>query len=340
MPVSVKCFAAFEEKGKLQPHIISLPSTQQELPCCHVLLEVISCSLCHSDVHLVDNDWGISKYPLVPGHEIVGKVIEIGHGSTVQKGDICGVGWLSNSCGSCQFCRIGEEQLCSQAQPTILPPSYGGLAEKVVAHERLCYNLNNFGSNVGDVAPLLCAGATVWSPLSKHLRPGLRVGVIGLGGLGSVAIQLAKHLGHKVTLLTRSMSKKEEAWKLGASTVIDMTDETSYSPAQGSLDLMLNTASASLDWERYLSMLSIGGTVVLLGLPADSTIVLNGMNVVTKSLTLTGSTIAGTSKMTELLHFAKINAVMPPVEIVHMNNASEALERLRSGVKHRLLLKW
>ncbi|KAL0246476.1 hypothetical protein GEMRC1_007688 [Eukaryota sp. GEM-RC1] len=338
MTINVSGWAAFEPKGPLKKYNYELPSTPEELGPFGVLLEVLSCSLCHSDLHMIDNDWDITKYPIVPGHEIVGKIVCKGAKVALNVHDVVGVGWLASSCGSCDACTLGMEPQCPKAHPTILNPHFGGISSHVFVEEKFAYNLNF--EDPTRVAPLLCAGATVWTPLSMHLTPGLNVGVIGLGGLGASAIQLADSLGHSVFCLTRGSAKKKDALLLGADDAIDMTSDNEVVGIVNSLDLILNTSSAPLDYDKYMSCLAPGGKFILLGLPGEeSKITIDSRSMVFKSTSISGSLIAGSRHMKELLRFAAINHIEPMVEMMQFSQINEALSRLKEGnVRYRIVL--
>ncbi|KAL0218107.1 hypothetical protein RCL1_008955 [Eukaryota sp. TZLM3-RCL] len=344
MPIRVKGWAFQSSDNPVLSEIeYDLPSNETELDAHEVLVEVISCSLCHSDLHMAQNDWNISTYPIVTGHEVIGKVVAKGTKvSHLEINETVGIGWQSGSCTACNYCIRGEEPRCNASQATIIAPHKGGLASHVVCQDRFAFSLKQFpqDGNLPLLSPLLCAGATVWTPISKHLKPGMRVGVIGMGGLGSVALQFCRSLGHETILLTRGTSKRADALALGAAGIVDMTSESDIAKYKNSIDLILNTATVELNWDRYFGLLAKGGVFVLLGIPGQSPLVISPMSFVFQTLTLEGSLIAGSVPMTEMLNFARVNKIVPMVDVMPMSRVNEAFDKLRAGnVRYRIVLK-
>jgi uncharacterized zinc-type alcohol dehydrogenase-like protein len=226
-----------------------------ELKANEVEVRISHCGVCHSDIHLIDNDWGFSKYPFIPGHEIVGTVSAIG--STVRDrkiGERVGIGWQADSCGICEWCRQGDEHLCASAQPTCVGRN-GGYADAVRVNSRFAIPVPE-ALESENVAPLLCAGITVYSPMRNYgVRPSSRVGVVGIGGLGHIGLQFAKAFGAEVTALSTSKDKEEEALKMGADHFVNTRDMEALKKVAGSFDFLLSTVSADQDWQAFVNTL-------------------------------------------------------------------------------------
>src|ERR1700756_790822 len=230
-----------------------------------VEIKISHCGVCHSDIHLIDNDWAMSKYPFIPGHEIVGTVVAVG--SAVKDravGDRVGVGWQADSCGICEWCLQGDEHLCAKAQPTCVGRN-GGFADKVRVNSKFAVPVPQVLESE-NVAPLMCGGITVYSPLRNHgVRPSSRVGVIGIGGLGHLGVQFAKAFGAEVTAFSTSKDKEDEARKLGAHHFVNTRDTGALKKGAGSFDLLLSTVSGDQDWQAYVAALRPKGTLCIVG---------------------------------------------------------------------------
>ena len=303
-----------------------------------VELKVIACGLCHSDLHLVNDDWGISEYPLVPGHEVVGQVVAAGEAVIdLAVGQRVGVGWLCGACLECPSCNAGEDNLCALPKRTCLA-NVGGFASRIRVDSRFAHPIPEGLSDL-QAAPLLCAGVTVYSPL-KRLLPGngRHVGVVGVGGLGHLALQYANHMGHKVTAIVRGSGKEKDAIALGALSSLDNTDAGQMAAAEAGFDLLLVTASSDLDWSVYMRLLRPNGTLCLVGMPAQTiTVPIDAL--VGEQKILTGSSIGSRDMIREMLEYSAANEIYPWVVHMPMDQVNEALKILRDGeARYRIVL--
>ena len=312
-----------------------------------VEIDILYCGVCHSDLHFARNDWGMTQYPVVPGHEIVGTVSQVGEGvSNYKVGDLVAVGCLVDSCRTCNNCKNDLEQYCPEWVGTyggydkhLGTNTYGGYSERIVVDEafilRVPQNLDRAG-----IAPVLCAGITTWSPL-RHWNVGKdsTVAVVGLGGLGHMAIKLAHALGAHVSLFSRSTGKIEDAKALGADEVIISTDEAQMQKAMGRFDLIIDTVPYAHDLNPYVATLNTNGTLVVVGYlgPLDPMLVTVPMIMGRKSVA--GSLIGGIAETQELLDFCGKHNITSDVEIIAIQDINQAYERLlRSDVKYRFVI--
>ncbi len=312
-----------------------------------VEMKVLYCGICHSDLHQIKNDFGGTNYPVVPGHEIVGRVTAVGSDVTKFKvGDYAAVGCIVDSCGECPACARDLEQFCDNgATLSYNTPdkhlggmTYGGFSQTYVCRESYMLTMPDF-DDMAAAAPLLCAGITVYSPL-KHWQagPGKVVGVLGIGGLGHVAIRIAKAMGAQVVVLTTSPSKVEDAKRLGAHEAVLTTDAEQMKAHAGKIDLIIDTVSATHDVNAYLKLLAIDGAVVLVGLPAEP-ISIGAFNVVKGRRSFAGSNIGGIKETQEMLEFCAHHKITADVEMVNADKVNEAFERLEKGdVKYRFVI--
>lgn len=321
---------------------------RRDLRAFDVEFDVLYCGICHSDLHSIRNDWGNATYPLVPGHEIVGRIRAIGTEVTkFRVGDLVGVGCIIGSCGHCEHCHEGEEQFCLEGitfsfnSPDPIagggPTTYGGFSQTYVCEEKYVVRMPSF-DNLAAAAPLLCAGITVYSPL-KHWRaePGKRVGILGIGGLGHIAIRIAKAMGAEVVVLTSNPDKVEDAKRLGADTAI-LTQDRSQLKSMPKLDLIIDTASGKHDVNRYLHLLRKDGTLVLVGLPAEP-LEVAAYTLVNGRRSFSGSNIGGIAETEEMLQFCYEHNIVADIELLPIERANEAMERLERGdVKYRFVL--
>jgi uncharacterized zinc-type alcohol dehydrogenase-like protein len=312
-----------------------------------VTLEILWCGICHSDMCFVDDDWHMSVYPMVPGHEIVGRVTGIG--SAVEKfevGDLAAIGCIVDSCKTCEPCHSHLENMCVEhPTPTYSGyerdthrPTFGGYSNNYVADERYVLRVPE-GLDPAAAAPLLCAGITTYSPL-RHWKvgPGQKIGVVGIGGLGHVAIRLARAMGAEVTAFTTSPRKSDEARALGATEVVVSTDPEQMATQQGKLSFILDTVSAEHDIEAYIRLLKFDGTLCLVGLPPEP-IALNAFSLVMGRKQLAGSPIGGIAETQEMLDFCAEHGVVADIEKIAIQSVNEAYERLRRGdVKYRFVI--
>lgn len=312
-----------------------------------VTLEVLYCGVCHTDIHFVDNDWGMTNYPVVPGHEIIGRVTAVGPGVTKYKaGDMVGVGCLVDSCRECEQCAHGLEQYCAGGVWTYNgvdrhdgSPTYGGYSEKLTVSDRFVVRLPE-GLDPAASAPLLCAGITTYSPL-KHVgvKAGDTVGVVGMGGLGHMGIKYAKAMGASVTLFTRSESKVAEGKRNGADHVVISTDDAQMQAAMGSLNYVLDTVPNEHDFNPYLNCLKVDGKYLLVGQLTPINPPLQAIPLILGRRSLMGSAIGGLSETQEMLDFCAEHNIVCDVEMLDIRNIGDAYERMkRSDVRYRFVI--
>ena len=312
------------EQGALEPH--------------EVRVAVEYCGICHSDIHMIDNDWGISTYPLVPGHEIVGIITEVGSlVANFSVGDRVGIGWQCGSCMACEWCIKGEEPCCHSSTSTIVG-RHGGFVKLVCVDSRFVFPLPE-KLDPARAAPLFCGGITVFTPLSQYSRPLSRVGIIGCGGLGHLAVQFANAFGCEVTAFSTTPSKEEEIKKMGAHRFVICTDTNQLVQQKDSLDLILSTVFVNLDWELWLSLLRPKGTFCLVGAGSDP------INFPPSALlfgqkTLTGSIIGARRTIRSMLEFSVRHQITAQVEVIPINEANSALEKVRENkARYRVVLQ-
>jgi uncharacterized zinc-type alcohol dehydrogenase-like protein len=303
-----------------------------------VEISISHCGVCHSDLHLISNDWGISQYPFIPGHEVIGTVTAIG--SEVRScavGDRVGLGWQSNSCGQCEWCMKGMENLCPQSEGTCVHRN-GGYANRVRANERFVIPIPEELASE-NAAPLLCGGITVYNPMRSHgIHPASRVGVVGIGGLGHMAIQFARVFGAEVTAFSTSEAKEEEARSLGATHFVHARETKAMREVAGSFDLILNTANADQDWSLYIQALRPTGSLCMLGVP-PSAMEISAFPLIAGARIVTGSPIGSPHQLREMLHVAARHGVRAMTEIFPMSRANEALEKVKKNkVRYRAVL--
>ncbi|MBB4034256.1 putative zinc-type alcohol dehydrogenase-like protein [Dysgonomonas hofstadii] len=311
-------------------------------------IEILYCGVCHSDLHTARNDWGGTIYPVVPGHEIVGRITSIGSEVTKFKvGDIAAVGCLVDSCGECDSCKHDLEQFCRNGYTGTYNShdkhlggvTYGGYSERVIVDEHFGLKVPE-NLDLAAVAPLLCAGITTWSPL-RHWNAGKdsKVAVVGLGGLGHMAIKLAKGLGAEVTLFSRTPGKTQDAFALGANHVIISTDEEQMKSVQGKFDLIIDTVPYVHDVNPYVATLNYNGTLVLVGYLGNLDPMLNTVPMIMGRKSVAGSVIGGIAETQELLDFCGKNNIVSDIEIINMQDINTAYERmLKSDVKYRFVI--
>lgn len=303
-----------------------------------VEVKISHCGVCHSDVHLIDNDWGISQYPFIPGHEIVGTIAAAGRSVKDRSvGERVGIGWQANSCGVCEWCRQGEEHLCAQSQPTCVGRQ-GGYADRIRVNARFSIRVPEVLESE-NVAPLLCGGITVYSPLRNHgVRPASRVGVIGIGGLGHMALQFAKAFGAEVTAFSTSKDKEVEARALGADHFVNTRDTNSLQKVAGSFDFLLSTVSADQDWQIYVNALRPKGTLCFVGVP-PSPVSMQVFPLVGGQRTVAGSPTGSPRDLEEMLRVAAHHGIKAVTESFPMEQANEAVARVkRNQVRYRAVL--
>lgn len=313
-----------------------------------VVIEILYCGVCHSDLHQARNDWSDSIYPMVPGHEIIGTVTHVGAEVTRFKpGDSVGVGCMVDSCQHCASCAQDLEQYCD-AFPTMTynsidrqdkRPTFGGYSEQIVVREKFVLKVPETLDKAG-AAPLLCAGITTWSPL-RHWKvgPHSKVAVVGLGGLGHMALKLAHALGADVTLFTRSPGKEQDARRLGAHHVVLSTDADQMASVQNRFDLIIDTVPYDHDLNPYLPTLSVSGTLVLVGYIGALDSMLSTVPMVLGRRSIAGSLIGGIAETQEMLDFCGAHGITSDVEVITIQNINDAFERmLKSDVKYRFVI--
>ncbi|KHS27436.1 hydroxyacid dehydrogenase [Xanthomonas phaseoli pv. phaseoli] len=313
-----------------------------------VQIDIAYCGVCHSDLHTARNEWHNTLYPSVPGHEIVGRVTAVGNAVTGFKvGDLAGVGCMVDSCRSCASCQEGEEQYCEQGfTGTYNGPmfgggenTYGGYSDHIVVDQKYVLRITH-SDNLAAVAPLLCAGITTYSPLAHwKVGPGQKVGVVGLGGLGHMAVKIAKAMGATVVLFTTSESKRADAMRLGASEVVISKDEAQMAAQYNTLDFILNTVAAPHNLDPFLNALKRDGAMVLVGVPEQSHPSPAVFNLVMKRRTLAGSLIGGIRQTQEMLDFCAKHNIVSDIETIRADQINEAYERmLKSDGKYRFVI--
>ena len=341
--IKARGYAASNAKSPLAPFNFE----RRDVGTRDVLIEILYCGICHSDLHQARDEWGGSIFPMVPGHEIVGRVIKTG--SQVQKfkvGDLAGVGCMVESCRKCSCCHSALEQYCDSGpvwtynavDPNNGLPTFGGYSDKIVVDEAFTLLIPPT-DDLASVAPLLCAGITTYSPL-RHwkVRKDQRVGIVGIGGLGHMGVKLARAMGAHVVCLTTSENKRGDAERLGAHEVIVTSNEQAMAAAADSLDLILNTVGAPHDYNAYLNLLRLDGTMVLVGIPEKPQNVA-AFSLVRKRRHLAGSLIGGIAETQEMLNFCAQHKIVADVEVIPIQKVNEAYERmLRSDVKYRFVI--
>lgn len=311
-----------------------------------VLIKILYSGICHSDIHQARNEWGVSLYPMVPGHEIVGLVEDVG--SAVKKfkvGDKVGVGCMVNSCGKCSSCNHGDEQFCevhtaftyNSTENDLKTPTQGGYSSHIVVHDAFVLSIPD-SLDLRRVAPLLCAGITTYSPLRHwQIKEGNRLGVIGLGGLGHMAVKLGSAMGAHVSVLSTSASKEADARAFGAKEFI-VTSEKTLAEHAKKFDVILNTSSAITSLDPYLSLLRINGTMVLIGVPNQHSS-LHAFSLISGRRSVTGSLIGGIRETQEMLNFCGKHSILPEVEIIAISDVNKAFDRtVKADVRYRFVI--
>ncbi|MGD6818283.1 NAD(P)-dependent alcohol dehydrogenase [Metabacillus sp. 113a] len=320
--------------------------TRRDLDSKDVLIEIKFAGICHSDIHTAHGEWGEVNYPLVPGHEIAGIVTDVGSEVTKYKvGDRVGVGCMVDSCGVCENCHKGDEQYCLKGNiPTYAgvdrygEPTQGGYSTHIVVVEDFVLRIPD-NIELDAAAPLLCAGITTFSPL-HHWKagPGKKVAVVGLGGLGHMAVKIAHAMGAEVTVLSQSLKKKEDGMRFGAADYHATSDPETFEKLAGTFDLIINTVSAKLNLDAYLSLLALDGSLVNVGAPAEP-LSLNVFSLIAHRRSFAGSLIGGIRETQEMLNFCAEHNIAPEIEIISADQIDEAYKRvMASDVKYRFVI--
>lgn len=341
--IKAKAYAAQSGTSPLAPYQFDRRDPRPD----DVVIEVAYCGICHSDIHTVRNEWGPASFPCVPGHEIVGTVVQVG--KKVKKfkvGDFAGVGCFVDSCGKCQNCKENEEQLCEKGcaftynstEMDRKTPTQGGYSSHITVKDKYALKIKK-GQPLERIAPLLCAGITTYSPLKRYgAKKGKKVGVVGLGGLGHMAVKLAKAMGAEVTVFSTSPGKKDDAKKLGAKNFIVTSDPANFAAAAGKLDLIIDTVSADHDFSPYFGTLKKGGVLVLVGVAPEPN-KLQAISLIFGRKLLAGSLIGGLKETQEMLDFCAKKKVYSDVELIPAAKINEAYERTIKGqVKYRFVI--
>ncbi|MDD2814816.1 MAG: NAD(P)-dependent alcohol dehydrogenase [Thiotrichaceae bacterium] len=343
MSIDVLGYAAHTPTDDLSPYHFA-----RREPCPDdVVIEILYCGVCHSDLHSIRNDWGNAHYPLVPGHEIIGRVLAVGTAVTRFKaGDNVGVGCMVDSCQHCDACEQGLEQYCEKGTYTYNTPdrhnegfTFGGYSEKIVVSDKFVLKIPE-GLDLAGAAPLLCAGITTWSPL-RHWKAGKnsKVAVVGLGGLGHMALKLGKALGSHITLFTRSPGKEQDARDLGADRIVLSTDAAQMAAVKGQFDLIIDTVPYVHDINPYIPTLSLNGTLVLVGYLGGLEPFLNTVPLILGRKSVAGSLIGGIAETQEMLDFCGEHNITSDIEVIKMQDINAAYGRmLKSDVKYRFVI--
>ncbi|WP_280517210.1 MULTISPECIES: NAD(P)-dependent alcohol dehydrogenase [Pseudoalteromonas] len=343
MPSQVKGYAAHSSESDLVPYSFE----RRDLRADDVEIEILYCGICHTDIHHVRGDWGPEEYPMVPGHEIIGRVLKVGEGVTkFSVGQSVGVGCLVDSCRECGSCEHHQEQYCDEFVPTYGSRdrhdgtlTFGGYSDKIVVSERFVLSIPE-NLNLAGAAPLLCAGITMYSPLKRwNISAGKKVAVIGLGGLGHMGIKLAKAMGAEVTLFSRSKGKEEDAYRLGADHVVISSSESQMLSVKSSFDLIIDTVPYNHDVNPYLNTLAPDGALVLVGFFGALEPTVQTAALIARGKTLTGSLIGGLEETQQMLDFCGEHNVTADIEMLDIKDINLAYERLlKSDVKYRFVI--
>lgn len=339
---TVAAYAAPAAKAPLERTTIERREVGEQ----DVLIDIKFAGICHSDIHQAREGWGEALFPMVPGHEIAGVVSEVGPGVTrFAVGDRVGVGCMVDSCRACDNCKAGREQYCTAGMTGTYnaidrngEPTYGGYAQTVVVDENYVLRIPD-GLSLDVAAPLLCAGITTYSPLKRWgAGPGRKVAVVGMGGLGHMAVKIAHALGAEVTVLSQSLRKQDDGLRLGADHYRATSDPKTFEELRGTFDLMVSTVSAPLDLDAYLSLLGTEGTLVNVGAPEEP-VSLNLFSLIGGGRSLAGSQIGGIAETQEMLDFCAAHGIGAEIELIAAAEINEAYERvLNSDVRYRFVI--
>ena len=342
--IATKSYAALSAKKPLAPFTFERRDPRKN----DVVIDIKYCGICHSDIHQARDEWGGSTFPMVPGHEIAGIVASVGPGvSRFKVGDRVGVGCFVDSCRSCEPCREGLEQYCdfgmtgtynSKDRETGVP-TQGGYSNRIVVDENYVLRMPE-NLPLDAAAPLLCAGITLYSPL-MHWKagPGKKVAIVGLGGLGHMGVKIASALGAEVTVLSQSLRKKEDGLRMGAKHFYATSDAETFKTLRRSFDLIICTVSADIDWNQYLGLLRLDGTMVLVGIPEKDVPPVEAFELIGKRRSLAGSLIGGIKETQEMLDFCGRHNIVCDIEKISMSEVNQAYDRVvKSDVRYRFVL--
>lgn len=344
--IQTKGYATHSSEAKFEPFAFE----RRDVGANDILIDIFYCGICHSDIHQARNEWPDllpAMYPMVPGHEIVGRVTQVGSNVTkFKEGEIAGIGCFIDSCRDCPACRSGIEQYCLKGMAMTYngtemdrtTPTYGGYSKHYVIDENYALKVNASGDLSG-VAPLLCAGITTYSPLKKfNVGPGQRVGVVGLGGLGHMAVKIAKAMGAEVTVFSTSPGKAEDAGKLGADNFVVTSDPDNLAPLANSFNLIIDTVSANHDLNPYINMVGLNGVLVVVGMP-ELPATIHQASLIMGNKSIAGSLIGGIAETQEMLDFCAAHGVVADVEVISPDRIEEAYDRtIKADVRYRFVI--
>jgi len=346
MPSKAKSYAAQSAESPMAPFSFDRRDPGPK----DVVIDILFCGVCHSDLHTARSEWGGTLYPCVPGHEIVGRVAAVGgEVAKFSVGDIAAVGCMVGSCGHCPSCEEGEEQYCETGgmvgtyngpDKVLGGHTFGGYSDHIVVDENFVLKVGHDEADLAAVAPLLCAGITTYSPL-KHWKvgPGQKVGIVGLGGLGHMGVKIAAAMGAHVVVFTTSPDKREDALRLGAHDVVVSRDAAQMKAHRGSFDFILNTVAAPHDLDAFLVLLKRDGTMTLVGVPASPHPAPSVGNLVMRRRALAGSLIGGIAETQEMLDFCQEHGLTSDIELIPIQQIDTAYDRMvRSDVKYRFVI--
>ncbi len=331
----IHAYAADKAKGTLKPFEFDPGPLKPD----QVEINVEHCGVCHSDLSMLDNEWGFSSYPFVPGHEVAGKIAQVGQNvKHLKPGQRVGLGWYSASCMTCPQCMGGNHNLCPFAEGTMLG-RFGGFADKVRCHAAWAIPIPD-SIDIAKAGPLFCGGITVFNPIVQFdIKPTDRVGVIGIGGLGHMALQFLNKWGCDVIAFTSSDFKRDEALKLGATRTVNSRNDAELKAIAGQLDFILSTVNAPLNWETYLAALAPKGRLHFVGVVAEP-VPVQVFNLLSAQRSVSGSPLGSPATTAKMLDFCSRHSIAPVTEHFPMSKVNEALEHLRSGkARYRIVLK-
>lgn len=341
--MQAKGYAAVSAKAPIAPFDFE----RREPGALDVQIAIKFCGICHSDIHQARDGWGGSIFPMVPGHEIAGVVSRVG--SEVQKykvGDKVGVGCFVDSCRHCEYCNKGEEQYCvegvTQTYNSIardgVTPTMGGYSDTIVVNQEYVLKIPE-NLPLDAAAPLLCAGITLYSPLMHwKVVPGKKVAIVGLGGLGHMGVKIAHAMGAEVTVISQSLRKQHEAKRLGADHFYASSDPQTFQKLKATFDLLINTVSAGIDWNQYLSLMKVDGTMVVVGAP-ETDVPVSAFSLIPGRRSLAGSMIGGIKETQEMLDFCGRHNIVSDIELTPIQKVNEAYERvIKSDVRYRFVI--
>lgn len=332
--MKIKAYAAKEKGGRIE----AFEYEPKELGPEDIEVKISHCGVCHSDLHLLNDDFGMTQFPFVPGHEITGTVTAKGEKAMFAIGDMVGIGWQSGSCGECAYCRHGEENLCALSSATCVS-GFGGYAEKIRINSRFALKIPA-GLAPSEAAPLLCGGVTVYTPFKVYgVRPWMKVGVIGIGGLGHLALQFARAMGCEVTAFSTSENKEKEALALGAHNFVSTRKNGVMTSLAGRFDFIISTVSADVNWGEYINALAPKGRLSIVGVP-ENEIKFHAFPLLVGQRSVSGSVIGSPSTIGEMLEFSARNGVKAKTEIYKMSEVNDVFERVRANkVRYRAVLE-